>query len=296
MAVTRRTALRLGLAGIATLAGGGTLAFELVQHGVLPGKALLDEIDGACEVATAQFAFRAPGPQLSGSFYSRARGTTVGYTIAYPPGHGPGSRLPLVVALHGLGGNHANAMSGSPAHWLALRSLPPMAIVTADGGDGYWHRHGRDDPLAMLVDELIPRCRRRGLGERIAATGVSMGGYGALLLAERHPRLISAVSAISPAIWTTYSQAHAANAGAFISPADFAANDVLTHVDALRRTPVRIAAGELDPFISGQRAFARALGPTDVSYIGPGCHTRAFFASQQPPSLEFLAARIYSVQ
>ena len=42
-----------------------------------------------------------PGPQYSGTFYSAARGTAVGYTIGYPPGRGPGDRLPLVIALHG---------------------------------------------------------------------------------------------------------------------------------------------------------------------------------------------------
>ena len=38
-----------------------------------------------------------------------------------------------------------------------------------------------------------------------------MGGYGALLLAEKNPELIAAVAAISPAVWTTYSEARAAN-------------------------------------------------------------------------------------
>jgi S-formylglutathione hydrolase FrmB len=63
----------------------------------------------------------------------------------------------------------------------------------------------------MLVNELIPMCRRRGLTGPLAATGISMGGYGALLLAELHPQLVRVVSAISPAIWTTYAQARAAN-------------------------------------------------------------------------------------
>ena len=39
-----------------------------------------------------------------------------------------------------------------------------MALVTADGGTGYWNPHPGDNPQAMLTDELIPLCRRRGLG------------------------------------------------------------------------------------------------------------------------------------
>ena len=118
-----------------------------------------------------------PGPSFSGTFRSAARRRTVGYTIAYPPGYHPGDELPLVVMLHGYGGSHADALAGmSPAQALALtvggRPLAPMAMVTVDGGGGYWNPHSGDNPMAMVIDELIPRCRRLGLGRpprRIAA-------------------------------------------------------------------------------------------------------------------------------
>ena len=76
--------------------------------------------------------------------------------------------------LHGYGGNHANALPGlSPAQALALRvggaPLPPMALVTADGGAGYWNPHPGDNPQAMLTDELIPMCQRLGLGSAPAS-------------------------------------------------------------------------------------------------------------------------------
>jgi S-formylglutathione hydrolase FrmB len=84
----------------------------------------------------------------------------------------------------------------------------------------------------MLVDELIPMCQSMGLGhppERIGALGTSMGGSGALVLAQRHPGLLSAVAAISPAVWRTYREARAASSGAFASAGDFQANDVIAH-------------------------------------------------------------------
>ena len=61
--------------------------------------------------------------------------------------------------LHGLGGSHADALAGmSPAQGLALkaggRPLAPMAMVTVDGGDGYWNPHPGDNPMAMVIDEL----------------------------------------------------------------------------------------------------------------------------------------------
>ena len=92
--------------------------------------------------------------------------------------------------------------------------------------------------------------------------GISMGGYGALLLAEKLPDLISAAAAISPAIWTSYAQARAANAGAYASAADFAADDAVTHAAALARVPVRIAAGFGDPFYPGVSRPSSARCPS----------------------------------
>jgi S-formylglutathione hydrolase FrmB len=320
MQASRRLFIRYGLIGAAAATAAGLGGAELISRGDLPGKGELDAIDGACSVAAPDLAaYAPPGPELSGTFYSQARNRLVGYTIGYPPGHRTGAKLPLVIMLHGYGDSHVNALAGlSPARALALRvggaPLPPMALVTADGGTGYWNpRPGRpghpgnpgnpgnpgDNPQAMLTDELIPMCLRRGLGgpHRVGVMGISMGGYGALLLAEKRPDLISAVAAISPAIWTSYAQAQAANAGAYASAADFAADDAVTHAAALARVPVRIAAGFGDPFYPGVKALARALpkrtgGQPPVVTFANGCHDSEFFTAQEPPSLAFLARRL----
>jgi pimeloyl-ACP methyl ester carboxylesterase len=237
---------------------------------------------------------------MSGTFYSRARNRIVGYTIAFPPGHGEGSLLPLVVMLHGFGGNHSNAVVGmSPAQAIALHvhgvPLASMAMVTVDGGGGYWNPHPRDDPLAMVIDELIPMCQRLGLGRppmHIGTMGISMGGYGALLLAEKYPHLISAVAAISPAIWTTFAEARDANSGAYASAADFAANNAVSHASALGGTPVRVTSGNDDPFHPGVVALAQALPSGAIVEFSSGCHNGPFFTAQEPLSLAFLGQHL----
>ena len=293
---TRRRLLAGGLGGIAAVFGLG----ELVEHGVLPGKVRLEHLLGECSVSGPTLTHAAPGRTVGGTFHSRARGRTVGYTIAYPPGHAPGSKLPLVVYLHADGGNHTSRLGGvSLAEALAAshagRPLPAMAAVAVDGGDLYWNPHPGDDPMAMVVSEVIPMCRRLGLGRSpgsIGAVGISMGGYGALLLAERYPRLVSAVAAISPAIWTSYSQARGVNPGAFASSADFARDDVITHVSALADVPVRIASGNDDPFHTGVVALARRLPASAIVEFTGGCHDTSFFGSQEHQSLAFLASHL----
>lgn len=299
----RRLVLRALLASSAGVIAAVVVGVELVDHSVLPGKSMLDALDGACDLPGADLAvYATPGPEISGSFHSVARGRDVGYAIGYPPGHGPGDELPLIVMLHGEGGDHETALAGlTPARAVALRvpgtgaPLKPMALVTVDGGTGYWNPHPGDDPLGMVAGELIPMCQRRGLGRApngIGAMGISMGGFGALLLAERHPGLIRAVAAISPAVWTSYAQARAVNAGAFASSASFAAADVVAHASALAGTGVRVAAGRDDPFYPGVQALAKKLPPGAVVRFGKGCHDGAFFAGQEPGSLAFLAGRL----
>ncbi len=297
---SRRRLVWTGIGAVAGLAAAGAGGLDLVAKGVLPGQQLLGQIDGACAVPVPPYRFAAqPGPAISGSFHSRARRRTVGYQIAYPPGHRPGSELPLIVALHGFGGNHSSTLSRvSPAQALALglngRPLPPMAMACADGGPGYWNPHPGDDPMGMVIGELIPMCQRLGLGRQrpVGALGISMGGFGAIFFAERYPGLFRAVAAIGPAVWTSYEQARGANAGAFASAADFARDDIVTHAGRLAGVAVRIASGLDDPFHPGVRVLAGALPAGAVVDFAPGCHTGEFFAAQQPPSLAFLGQHL----
>lgn len=294
---SRRRLLAVGVGGAVVVVATG---LELASRGVVPGQQFLDSIDGACSLPRSTFQFGSIGPSLTGRFFSTERRRFVGYTIAYPPGHRPGDPLPLVIMLHGYGGDHTNALSGmSPAQAVAIEPdgtpLAPMALVTVDGGGGYWNPHPNDNPMGMVVDELIPMCQALGLGappNTIGTMGTSMGGYGALFLAEKYPHLVRAVAAVSPAIWTSYDQARAANAGAYASARDFEDCDTVTHARALAGTPVRIASGDRDPFHPGVAALAAALPSGAVVEFSKGCHDGSFFDEQEPPSLAFLGRHL----
>lgn len=222
-----------------------------------------------------------------------------GYTLGYPAGHGPGSRLPLIVFFHGFTGTHWDCLAGySPASAVSGTGATtdnPVALVTVDGGNGYWHPHPGDDPMGMVVHELIPMMKVRGLGahgHHIAAMGISMGGYGAIAFGEHYPGLFRAVAAISPAIFVTYEWVHYVNPGAYWSASDFARYDAVTHASLLRQTPVRVASGADDPFHPWVEEFVAELPGDDVAVFPPGAHTGSFFRSQIEPSVRFISGHI----
>src|ERR1700733_6279846 len=71
---SRRRFLGYGLAGAVVVVAAGAAGFELVNRGALPGKTLLDDVDGACSVPAPDLtSYATPGPEHSGTFYSAAR-------------------------------------------------------------------------------------------------------------------------------------------------------------------------------------------------------------------------------
>jgi S-formylglutathione hydrolase FrmB len=314
--LSRRSVLLSG-AGCGLILGGGALGFRLVQDGTLPGKYTLATLDGAC--GSAPPPPRGPRPaQQAVSFYSAYRQRVVQMVTLLPAGARPAG-LTVVLALHG-SDSDATAMARLMAPAMTAAQVTNLAVVCADGGDTYWHAHtDGDDPVGMIVHEVLPRARADGLrGGPLGVIGASMGGYGALLLAERFgavligrtgagngsakalpvsslPPVITAVAALSPAIFGSFAAARAANHAAFDSPAEFARNDVLAGAHALARVPAWIACGVDDPF-GPQTAALRARLTTLTGHqvpggMLPGCHDDAFWARNMPAALRFLAAR-----
>ncbi len=299
---TRRRVLTLGVgAGLLGIAAAAS-AVELVHDGVLPGAQVLDELTGACSLPVSPYGQISTGPLVSGRFFSKMRNREVGYTIAYPPNSHPYDSLPLILVLHGYGDNHRNAFTSlhlqdALAYVVTKENRPPFALVAADGGNGYWHPARGGNPQGMLIRELLPLCQSFGLGKQgaVAGYGWSMGGYGALLLGEQYPSLLRGIAAASPAIWTSYHQAHAANTQAFESRAQFYADDVVTHASKLAGIPVLVRCGASDPFLSGVQAVKHALDRVDRNAavrVSKGCHDAAFWQATSSEMLSFLASSL----
>lgn len=199
----------------------------------------------------------------------------------------------LVVALHGSPGRGANWVDKHGAAGAALTS--GLAIVGVDGDDSWWHarREGVDagtDYQEMVVADLLPAMAARGLPTtRIGLLGLSMGGYGALLLAERlGPSRCFAVATMSAAIYLDIADEED---GAFDDQADFDANNVLTQADRLTGIPVWLAVGTSDDFIEGNRELAKRV-PWATTVFDEGKHNNAYWTGHIGAAAEFLAGHV----
>ncbi len=291
--LSRRTVLVGGAAAIGVMfAGGG-----LVEAGVIPGKHRLDTLlHPAGDVPPPPDAD--PGPVERGSFRSPARkGIEVGYTIYRPPGAPGAGALPMVITMHGRGGDHTWLGTLGIDRYLAdavtNHGVPPFAVVTVDGGDAVnWHpRADGDDPPAMITGELLPRLAGQGLRtERVGLWGWSLGGYGTLLLASDPGATSVAVAcAVSPALWRRYADSAA---GTFDGAADFNAHDVFSRLDGFGHTALRVDCGEQDPFATADAAFRAALPHPPDGTMSPGDHDNAYWVRQLPDQLAYLGAHL----
>jgi S-formylglutathione hydrolase FrmB len=288
-ALTRRRLLEL--AGI----GLGASALPACTAGVAP-----TETSPPASAGPTATALPAPATPLtvrtsSGSFVSAFRpGIASHWSLAAPelPAGGAQPELPVAVFLHGLNGSHTVLLEDLAAHEALQRHLDaggaPFAIAAVDGGNTWWHpRADGTDTQSMLVKEFVPFLGSQGfdLG-RIGLVGLSMGGFGSLLLASQG-RLpgVRAVAAISPAVWDHYDPRQES---AFDGPADFAAHDVFALRPRLAAVPKRIDCGTGDELAATVRAYRAGL-PGDVEGgFRPGGHDYGYWRSVLPEALSFL--------
>lgn len=248
------------------------------------------------QIATADRVSRTTGAKPTVRFervYSNARRREV--TLAFYVPTGPSSRgLPMSILLHGLHGDARHAAVGDLADVLtsavAKGSVPAFGFVAVDGGDNYWHENTPgDDPMAMLLDELPRWLKERGYGDPFAVTGVSMGGFGALLYARRRAERgdpIAAAAAISPGLITQWPEM--AKRRAFKNEGEWTSLDPLRHLRSTGSTALGVWIGDRDRFIEGTRRFIRDARP-EVGTVKPGGHDDGFYRKVTPAVVQFLA-------
>ena len=142
-------------------------------------------------------------------FKSEILSEEVKYSIYLPAGYDSSTRrYPVVYLLHGGGGNEISWIQWGEVdlaadRGIATRKIPPMIIVMPNAK---LTRYINDSKTKvryedMFIQELIPYIdktyRTRTHKRYRGIAGQSMGGYGSLLIAMRHPNLFTACPAFS---------------------------------------------------------------------------------------------------
>lgn len=231
--------------------------------------------------------------------YSHARNCFINFVLMFPKGV-PRQGLPVCLMLHGRFGDARKSVGGLP-DWLSASvssgRIPPFAFLAVDGGgNNYWHRRPNDDPLWMLLGEVPRWLAERNLGGPdhlpFAASGISMGGFGALLYARRrremgHP--LSAAAVVSPALITSWPEMRKRKA--FATEAEWAEIDPLRHIGSLGNLPLGVWCGTEDRFIEGTRRFIRMAEP-DYASTTPGGHNSRYYRKALPELVNFIGGEL----
>jgi len=198
---------------------------------------------------------------------SPALGREWSYTVYLPPGYEDEERAyPTFYLLHGYGGEHTNwtrygdaAMTADSL--IAADAIPPVILIMPDGKNSYWvdsdPQTGFGAVETALVQDLIPYVDRtyRTIPLRRARMigGLSMGGYGAVHLAVKHPDLFGAAASMSGALSRTPPERSESLAPVFGDPIDserWQAENPFNWIERLKeselRLPMYITVGDDD--------------------------------------------------
>jgi putative tributyrin esterase len=131
----------------------------------------------------------------TGTYISRALQREQPYAFFAPTPDGSGQRYPLLVLLHGRDGDYQDWATYTRMARYAARY--EMVIAFPDGGNG-WYTNAADGSARYeddLIQDFLPHLQETlpilPSGQNWAIGGLSMGGYGALKLALKYPRLFS---------------------------------------------------------------------------------------------------------
>ena len=268
--------------------------------------------------------FAATGRVECNSIPSKILNRPVPYCIVLPPSYDADRtrQFPILYFLHGLGDNEQSFIhTGAWNLTEDMREKGDMKeflIATPEGGASFYinSKDGKERYEDFLLQEFFPFIEKRyrvepGRGHRGVA-GISMGGYGALHLAFRHPQLFSSVSAHSPALIeklplflgpTPNSPRARVLGGVFGVPPDPAFWDrnspiVIARTADLQGLKIYFDCGDQDDygFDAGAASLDKVLNSRHIPHeyhLYPGRHDPAYFGEHLPASLAF-ASRAFS--
>ncbi|MFC6998325.1 alpha/beta hydrolase [Rufibacter roseus] len=254
---------------------------------------------------------------------SKVLGNEVEYSVYLPSDYDKSNRkYPVLYLLHGYSDDETGWTQFGEAHLIADRlmqsgQIPPMIIVMPDAGVT-WYMNTSDGKVRyedFFVQEFIPHIdklyRTRTAREYRAIAGLSMGGYGTLLMAMKHPDLFAAAAPLSAAVWTdehfrnmpteNYNRYFGSIYGQNLNGQDrlnehWNKNSILkltetAPLDNLKKVRYYIDCGDDDFLIKGNMALHAAMIDRQIPHefrVRDGGHTWSYWRTALPEVLQFV--------
>ena len=254
------------------------------------------------------------------SLPSKILARRVPYCVLLPPAYDSDAtrKFPILYFFHGLGDDeqmfvHTGGFNLVEDLW-ERKELGDFLIATPAAGATFYinSNDGKVRYEDFLIQEFLPamekKFRARAGRANRAVAGVSMGGYGALHLAFRHPELFSSVSAHSAALIDKLpsflgggvaqnSPRARAFGGTFGNPPNAAFWErnspiAIARTASLAGMKIYFDCGDQDDFGFEDGAAALDHGLTSRKiphefHLYPGRHDWQYFATHLPASLQF---------
>ena len=236
-----------------------------------------------------------------GCFYSTSTKTPVNYAVTFPAGYSFQKNFAYAIFLHGRGGDEKQFSDLTAA-------IPPLlTIAPREPIHSYWKNGagGKFQTAKMVAKDL-----QQHLEERLARKygkvskgifGISMGGHGALFVADLYPNAFGKIYAISP-LFRSSEELPSEDLPAFGRNKSFQQQDpVFRYRARIKKHEAGFRFGENfrieiwrnDPFLQNTahtKSFLEEVqrnSPGKVRLDLPGAHDGAYWNEALPRALQF---------
>lgn len=263
------------------------------------------------------------------SINSTVMGKEVKYSVYLPDGYERSNRVyPVLYLLHGYGDDETGWTQFGEVESIAGKAMKrgdatPMIIVMPDGGVT-WYLNSYDGKIRyedFFVTEFIPHIdktyRTRPQQQYRAIAGLSMGGYGSLLLATKHPGLFSSCSPLSAGVLTDEEIVNGSDdiwknvLGELYGKRELTGKNRLTphyqqnsilgiiskgNAEQLGKVRYYIDCGDKDFLIKGNMALHAALIDKKIAHefrVREGVHNWSYWRTALPEVLKFASVSFH---
>ncbi len=252
-------------------------------------------------------------------------GKEVEYSIYLPADYETSNRrYPVLYLLHGYSDDETGWTQFGEAHMIAdklvqANEIAPMIIAMPDAGVS-WYVNSYDGKINFedfFVNEFITQIdatyRTRPTKQYRAIAGLSMGGYGSLIMATKHPSLFSAAAPLSAGVFQDEAILNADDRlwknvlGDVFGKKDLVGKNRLTdhwfknsilkiietaNAEELKKVRYYIDCGDEDFLIKGNMALHAAMIDKNIPHefrVRDGMHNWTYWRTALPEVLKFVS-------